>query len=146
MLFAKFEIKTLLSCWFFDDVRKPQCSCSKTCQTEARSASLQCYRISFFFLTGGDGVLHRSVKVTPPTKTTFFTRGRKAPESRFRLCFFLLFVMFWISWAVTKPKLGYWVLKWEFCCTIVIECRVGRYWSVKVGYIYWCILAFFSFY
>ena len=74
MLFAKFEIKTLLSCWFFDDVRKPQCSCSKTCQTEARSASLQCYRISYsVYLTGGGGVPHRSVKVTPPTKQRFFS-------------------------------------------------------------------------
>ena len=51
------------------------------------------------------------------------TRGRKAPESRFRLCFFILFVVFWIFWAVTKPKLGYWawVQKWKFRCTIVIE-------------------------
>ena len=77
------------------------------------------------------------------------TRGLKAPESRFRLCFFLLFVVFWISWAVTKPKRRYWalVLKWKFYCTIVIvslrSSGVGIYWSGKVGN--WCFLAFFLF-
>ena len=50
------------------------------------------------------------------------TRGRKAPESRFRLCF---------SWAVTKPKLGLSLgTKVKICCTIVSRWRssgVGRY-------------------
>ena len=72
--------------------------------------------------------LYITEKLIKFSKSLFYfhlviTQGWKAPESRFRLCFFLLFVVFWISWAVTQPKLGYWgwVLKWKFCCTIVIK-------------------------
>ena len=67
----------------------------------------------------------------------FITRGRKAPESRFRLCFLLLLFVFsvlQISCAVTKPKLGLSLgTKVKICCTTVSRWRlsgVGRYWSL----------------
>ena len=45
------------------------------------------------------------------------TRSRKAPESRFRLCFFVIYYL-QISCEVTKPKLGLSLgTKVKICCT-----------------------------
>ena len=60
------------------------------------------------------------------------TRGRK-----FRLCFLLLsLVVFWISCAVTRPKLGLSLgTKVKICCTIDsrwLSSAVGRYWAGRL--------------
>ena len=79
----------------------------------------------------------KNVFVSPWPISHLITRGRKAPESRFRLwVLLLLLVVFWISCAVTKPKLGLSLgTKVKICCTIDSLWRssaVGRYWAGRL--------------
>ena len=64
--------------------------------------------------------------IYPNTWPHIITRGRKAPKSRFRLCFLLLLLLLFvfsvlqISCVITKLKLGLSLgTKVKRCCTIV---------------------------
>ena len=90
-----------------------------------------------------------SVRVDCCFTLMFITRSRKAPESTFRHGFLFLFLVFWISYAVTKPKLRLSLdtkkkSLLHHSHRFSLHSRgVGSYWSGKVGY--WCFLAFFLF-